>query len=578
MHIPSTIIKGHSNIFTSPLDRFLRGILRISGATGIVPTDCNRPEASTQSESLNPNAIQTIVREPMACEPPPSVRLAYEGLQSGCTSSKLSPCFPGEMFRFHLEEIDNESPYRAKECEAIQWDFADHLPVEFGDSVEHLFPANIGLAAVEIKSSAANQWLPFDVAPRFVSDSIEPNISYHGEDSGCSDRGPACWRGEPIRFEANNSVDVEATWLFDGEYKHGTPIMHTFTTVGMHEVHLGIVRDQRGGEATATIPVEPHCFSLGNKASIQYHGERSGCSVVDANCMATEVISFSLAGLPVGADDNCFSVEWSYGDGGTGNGRNSSHTYKAAKTVAVSASITSSGATTTSVAQLTLTCPPLLPVSLDYSGESSGCSRASVSSGTRLCKIGEKISFSIAPVDDIAGCTDVQWSFLAPNVSAVHVEHEFQQPVPSVSVRVRSAEAEVLDIAPIRFKDGSEGIINSDPLAPSETHACPQLDRVAISYIGEKGCTTNRKCLPGERITFSIVLPEGELEECHSDEIHWLFDDGTEQHGVTASKVFRRSRPPHAVHLIVLRNGRVTTASTAVDVPLLKCRSCSGGS
>ncbi|HTG33267.1 MAG TPA: hypothetical protein VLB76_10070 [Thermoanaerobaculia bacterium] len=565
MHIPKTVVEEHAKIFTFPLERLLRGLLRISGATGTVPASCESSEAPVQGTSLNPNAIQTIVREPRYCEPPPDVRLIYEGLQSGCKASKF-PCFLGELFRFHLEEVGSGTPYQAKACEAIQWNFADGSPLEFGSSVEHLFPANLKQAGVEIKSSSANVRITINVPPEFRYGSV-PTISYHGESSKCSKNGVSCWLGETIRFDVVEPLDMKASWSFEDEKKEGVSIEHRFTSTGTHRVHLGI---EGGGGTTAEVLVETRCVLPDDKVEIRYTGEISGCDAGGSGCIADEAISFSLANLPAGTDESCFKVDWSYGDGAKGSGLNTSHLYRAAETFTVSASIRSADSTLTPATRLVLRCPPPRPVALDYFGEESGCSRATVSKGSLLCKLNEPIAFSIIQESYVLNCGNIQWSFLKSDASAERqVKHTFPEPVPSVSVSIDGADKRVSDIAPILFEPRWGH--------PAKASLCAPIDRVSISYVGDKNCNRRKQCSPGERIKFSILPTEGVWTECPGDRILWLFDDGAEpQSGATAAKAFRRSKPPHAVHLVVLRNGKVTTASTTVDIPLLSCKLCLG--
>jgi len=133
-------------------------------------------------------------------------------------------------------------------------------------------------------------------------------------------------QGEPVQF-SDDSEDVAqvVTWDFgDGNSSNEANPIHSYNAPGCYTVTL--TREVNGCVGTETLS---YC--------VEVNGLPNGSFTIDNNqlgCDLPHAVDFSAV-IPVGS-----SIAWSFGDGNTGNGANTSHSYTDFGSYAVSATIT----------------------------------------------------------------------------------------------------------------------------------------------------------------------------------------------------------------------------------------------
>jgi hypothetical protein len=72
---------------------------------------------------------------------------------------------------------------------------------------------------------------------------------------------------------------------------------------------------------------------------IMYNGPESGCSLFGGNCATAEPMAFNVGTFGYSLACMPFTIAWNFGDGGTANGLNVTHTYAYPGTYPVTATM-----------------------------------------------------------------------------------------------------------------------------------------------------------------------------------------------------------------------------------------------
>ncbi|RBY95121.1 radical SAM protein [Blastococcus sp. TF02-8] len=154
-----------------------------------------------------------------------------------------------------------------------------------------------------------------------------------------------------VAFDGSASTDPDGTvsawaWTFgDGTTGSGRTVSHTFPAAGTYAVSL-VVTDDRGATATLTQQVTV----VANQAPTAVFGSQVADRLVALDASASS-----------DTDGRVASYAWNFGDGSTGTGATTSHTYAADGTYRVTLTVTDDdGATAVSTADLAVSAPVVL--------------------------------------------------------------------------------------------------------------------------------------------------------------------------------------------------------------------------
>jgi len=141
--------------------------------------------------------------------------------------------------------------------------------------------------------------------------------------------------GENVQFDASSSTDdgqiVSYTWSFgDGSTGSGVRPVHAYGVAGTYQVIL-TVKDDRGLSAS-TSPK-----SIGVVAAST---PTATFTISPTNPTVGNQIFFNASGSTVPTGRSIVSYEWDFGDGTTGSGQTTSHTFTKAQSVTITLVIT----------------------------------------------------------------------------------------------------------------------------------------------------------------------------------------------------------------------------------------------
>jgi len=196
--------------------------------------------------------------------------------------------------------------------------------------------------------------------------------------------------GLTVEVDASDSADSDGTveeyaWDFgDGETGTGVEADHTYAEAGDYEVTL-TVTDDDGATDTATETVT--VVELPNVAPK---------AAFDASAEALEV-EFD-AGDSTDSDGTIASYEWDFGDGDSGTGETTSHTYAAPGTYPVSLTVTDNDGATDVVAQdvVVTAAPTNVVVGKDGFERTVASGWGTADTGGAWTVVGGASSFSVA--------------------------------------------------------------------------------------------------------------------------------------------------------------------------------------
>ena len=168
---------------------------------------------------------------------------------------------------------------------------------------------------------------------------------------------PSCTVGTPCAFTATPSTDDKAVtgwaWDFNGDATADATTKDasfSFTAAGSIPVRL-IVRDAEGLADTVTnnVPVAP--ATPGNTAPVSSFD-------LPIDCTAGTPCGFHSTSTDPDVGDAIAFADWNFGDTGTGEGTDATHTYAAPGTYTVTLTVTDNqGATGVSSQQLVVSAP-----------------------------------------------------------------------------------------------------------------------------------------------------------------------------------------------------------------------------
>ncbi|QXG74975.1 PKD domain-containing protein [Modestobacter sp. L9-4] len=178
-----------------------------------------------------------------------------------------------------------------------------------------------------------------------------------------------------VQFDAADSSDAEGPladwrWTFgDGSTGTGVAPAHTYATAGTYAVQL-TVTDRAGGTGTLTQQVTVTA-PLPNQVP-----------TAAFTATATGLTAQLDGGASTDPDGTVAAWDWAFGDGTTGTGATTSHTWPATGTYAVVLTVTDDdGATASTTRQVTVTAPNKAPTAA-FTSTVSGLSAAFDSAGS----------------------------------------------------------------------------------------------------------------------------------------------------------------------------------------------------
>jgi PKD repeat protein len=182
-----------------------------------------------------------------------------------------------------------------------------------------------------------------------------PNVPPTAQASGVPTSGPAPL---PVAFTAAGSSDSDGSiasyaWNFgDGGTGSGLTASHTYANAGSYTATL-TVTDNDGATATKTVAITA-------TSALPNVSPTAVAAATPASGAAPLPVSFSAAGS-VDPDGSIGSYAWNFGDGSTGAGLTTSHTYGSAGTYTATLTVTDNrGATATKTVKITVASNPNL--------------------------------------------------------------------------------------------------------------------------------------------------------------------------------------------------------------------------
>jgi PKD repeat protein len=269
-----------------------------------------------------------------------------------------------------------------KSITSYSWDFGDGS-TGTGSSPSHVYTAaGTYLVKLTVTDSAGN------------SDTSTETMTVVGPTASFTTSGGQVPPGTPVSFDGTGSSRSSVTgapiqtyaWTFgDGAGGTGSTTAHTYPVPGAYTVQL-TVTDADGAFSTTShqitvYPVPP----------------TAAFTTTTAMPLVGQAVGFS--GAPSSdSDGSIVSYTWSFGDGSTGSGEVTSHSYGSAGTYTVSLTVTdNNGLTSTSSRQLTVSDEP---------------PTAGFTVLTARPVSGQRIGFSGAPSSDPDGSiVAYRWSF-----------------------------------------------------------------------------------------------------------------------------------------------------------------------
>jgi PKD repeat protein len=235
------------------------------------------------------------------------------------------------------------------------------------------------------------------------------------------------------------------------------PVTHKYTNAGTYTARVTISNASGTGstlQLTTTVnvggttePPPPTSCTKATNIIIEYAGP-GGCGSNGTACKAGDRIAF--AAYKNNGDQltlSCDTAAWSWGDGGSGSGRNAFKTFQNAGTYPVTVTVTTQGASgspatatlnvTVAPGTTTGTCstaPTVDNLIFDYRG--AACNNLN----SALCQRGENIQFDVKTFGyTFASCDKFEWDFGDGSALATvkNPTHAFNGPAASYRVSVR---------------------------------------------------------------------------------------------------------------------------------------------
>ncbi|WP_298462718.1 PKD domain-containing protein, partial [uncultured Cellulomonas sp.] len=230
-------------------------------------------------------------------------------------------------------------------------------------------------ASTYVSASARN--LP--VAVGYDDLAVRPTVAPPAPNAAPTARAASAVSDLAARLDGSASTDVDGTirtyaWSFgDGSTGTGASATHSYATAGTYTVRL-TVTDDDGATGTTTVPVTVSAPNVAPVATVA--------------SSATDLTARLDGTASTDPDGKVVSHLWSFGDGSTGTGATTTHTYAKAGSYTVSLTVTDDdGATSTTRSTVAVTAPVALvpaPVSSVVPGSVAGPETTGVPAGKRL--------------------------------------------------------------------------------------------------------------------------------------------------------------------------------------------------
>lgn len=494
LRVPKDVIPNHSLIWEAPHYHFLRGLIAFTGviarpAAPPPPPDQPAPSQDQQttlaaSSSFGPEVLATeSVARIRECDAPSDARISYTGLSSLC-SPENPICDPNESIEFRIE-----APSVQLACSEVTWEFAfaasdDASRYAFGRRVVRSFKeeARVG-STLDVTATTRNDQgrgepkitLSFgNPPPPPPGATLAPAISIEGATSGCDELSMPCVTNEDVKFSVSPSVPRDAAtrfeWIIAGQKEEQESITRRFNSEGVYEVQLTARRGK--DEMPVSAKVDIRDCGPAPEFDIIYVGARSGCSG-GAPCAVGEAVEFTIRPKGDVPLRSCHRIEWT-------NGSALRDEPKAWFRFAfqgrhfVTATIHSLVGEPKR-AEIAIDVQPCVAPSallIDFEGETSHCTRASVCAGDK-CQAGEKITLLRKQPSELQPCDTIRWTVDGRAITETTSTFPGDSPR-TITATVTNASGTSSDTMLITFeprRDDDDNGHDDDGTDPTKQHA-----------------------------------------------------------------------------------------------------------
>lgn len=364
--------------------------------------------------------------------------------------------------------------------------------------------------------------------------------------SGCQYSGSPC----NLSVTSASGADTSA-WNVSWSFSQPGPVGGTgltlspsFSTTYSGNVSVQVTNAIGGGNASKSLSIAtPLCTVIPTAGDfvVQWFGTSTNCYSPNGTCTPGEAITFSVTTITYHWNATCDSYVWTFGDGGTGQGRNVTHTFPNAtanytgkfeltvgSTVlsfpfTVKVAPPSGGGGGGGCGNNCQTCPQITADSafVSYTGGASGCTYANTNI---TCQTGESVQLTAVAnfysgYNFNCGGHSFSWNFGdGQSASGQNVAHTYSTPGSyTAQVTITSPTGTMIYSVPV-------------PVGGSTSCAAPSTSNVGIGLTGgTSGCTANNpNCRANEIITFSVNGFGGYNFNACAHTYTWDFGDGSD--------------------------------------------------
>jgi PKD repeat protein len=357
-------------------------------------------------------------------------------------------------------------------------------------------------------------------------------------------------------------------WSFgDGGKSTEMNPSHVYQSAGTYTVTLKLTGGLSTGTYTKTVTIgtiiQPPTGCPAPQASsayVTYFGPSSSCTLAGGSCNPGESLQFVL-NADSGYNFNCgngTNVTWSFGDGLTGSGLSTAHTYNAANTYHVQATISNNGGSFTYSQDVKVgnlqpkPCVPLTQQNVSVGWTGTGCTE---NGGD--CKASNPVAFRPVGTGYDFTCTGTHtydWDFgEGPHSNLAQPSHTYTgRGTYIVKLLVGNGTSSTTIQRPLKVAEDTT--VNPPPcgtMVPDQN--------VYVTYFGD-GCTASSgNCNASNDVAFGIGTV-GYNFDCTPHTFTWDFGDGT--HSSEKAPVHR-----YTVNGVYNVNVHIAAGTASVDLP-----------
>lgn len=338
------------------------------------------------------------------------------------------------------------------------------------------------------------------------------------------------------------------------------PFSPTISSAGSYTVELKVTKSIFDANAT------PKNLSVAGAVcdvlpSGDFFTVTSTCA---SGCDVNETVTFIASAFGYQFQD-CDTITWNFGDGGTATGKKVTHAFAAKKSYSIKMTVKNATNTTgVSAAPITITVggtttqPPvgnvcLAPVGIDFTWTGSeGCGPGVA------CKVNEQVTFTgLRGSQGLYTCDNAEWSFGDGNSSTSKTGQNRYATANTYAVSL-VVKNELGQASPVtKAITITQGTSSNCPLTPTNAN-------LVVKYEGAtSGCkeTNSTPCQKGESIAFKVGTFGYSLQSC--DTIAWTFGDGGTANSATTSHTYTAAG---ASFTVTLKVTNVNGQGTVTDV------------